>query len=175
MRQILISFFLLTGFCSISFAQLTLEDCRQKARENYPLIKRYNLIEQAKEYDLSNANKGYLPRFQVNAKATYQSDVVKISVPLPGITFPSPTKDQYQAVIEANQLIWDGGIIHSQKKISQAQSEMETKQLEVALYALDERVDHLFFGILLFDAQLEQNRILQEVIEIPQMAVVVKL
>jgi outer membrane protein TolC len=162
MRQILILIFLLTSFGSISFAQLTIEDCRRKARENYPLIKRYNLIEQAKEYDLSNANKGYLPKIQVNAKATYQSDVVKVSVPLPGVEIPSPTKDQYQAVIEANQVIWDGGIIHSQKKISRAYSEVETKQLEIDLFALDERVDGLFFGILLFDTQLEQNHILRE-------------
>jgi outer membrane protein TolC len=143
-------------------AQLTIDACREKAHENYPVIRRYDLIEKSKEYDLSNAAKGYLPQFQVNARATYQSEVTSVPISLPGINIPKPDKAQYQAVIEGNQVLWDGGMIRSQKKITEARSEVETKQLDVELYALDERIDHLFFGILLFDAQLEQNEILRE-------------
>ena len=146
-------------------AQLTIDQCQEKARENYPLIKRYSLIEQSKDYNLSNASKGYLPQVQVNARATYQSDVVTVPVNLPGVQIPAPTKDQYQATVDVAQLLWDGGMIRSQKKIAQASAEVENRQLEVELYAIEDRINQLFFGILLFDTRLEQNRIFREELE----------
>lgn len=149
----------------LAHAQLTIDQCQEKARENYPLIKRYSLIEQSKDYNLSNASKGYLPQVQVNARATYQSDVVTVPVNLPGVQIPTPTKDQYQATVDVAQLLWDGGMIRSQKKIAQASAEVENRQLEVELYAIEDRINQLFFGILLFDARLEQNRIFKEELE----------
>ena len=162
MKHFFTLFIFLTAIYLTVTAQLSIDNCLEKAQGNYPLIKRYGLIEQSKEYNLSNAAKGYLPQIQINARATYQSDVVTIPISMPGIHIPTLRKDQYQAVVEVNQLIWDGGIIRSQRKITKAGYEMEIKQLEVDLYALNERVHQLFFGILLFDAQLEQNRILQD-------------
>lgn len=155
-------FFLL--WCLLLYPQqatLTLEECHAKAKENYPLINRYGLIEQTTEYNLSNAGKGYLPQFSLSAKATWQTDVT--SVPLPNV--PSLSKDQYQAIVELNQVIWDGGIIRSQKQISKAMAEVEKQQLHVDIYTLEERINNLFFGILLLDAQLQQNKLLHEDLE----------
>ena len=78
-----------------------------------------------------------------------------------GKAISSVSKDQYQAVVEANQLIWDGGVIASQKKLTKASTEIEKKKLDVDLYALNERVEQLYFGILLIDEQLKQNAILK--------------
>lgn len=58
-------------------AQLSLEECRRQARDNYPLIRQYGLIEQAAQYDVANAAKAYLPQVSLSAKASYQSDVTK--------------------------------------------------------------------------------------------------
>jgi len=164
MERIFCLFILLSGYLS-AHAQLTLDDCQKKARENYPVIKRYDLIEQSKQYNLSNAAKGYLPQLQVNARATYQSDVVTIPIQLPGLTIPVMPKDQYQAVVDLSQVIWDGGMIRSQKQVIQAGSDVENRQLEVEMYALEDRVNQMYFGILLFDARLEQNRIFREELE----------
>ena len=128
MKSILCLLILMSWYFS-AHAQLTLDDCLKKARENYPIIKRYDLIERSKQYNLSNAAKGYLPQLQVNAKATYQSDVVSLPLQLPGITIPSLPKDQYQAVVDLSQVVWDGGMIHSQKQVIQANSEIENRQL----------------------------------------------
>jgi len=164
MKRIIFLLILIGGYLS-AHAQLTLDDCQKKARENYPIIKRYDLIERSKQYNLSNAAKAYLPQLQVNAKATYQSEVVTIPIQLPGISIPKIPKDQYQAVVDLNQVIWDGGAIHSQKQVVKANSEVETKQLEVDMYALEDRVNQIYFGILLFDNRLEQNRIFMEDLE----------
>ncbi len=147
---------------SIAYGQLSIDSCQIKARKNYPLIKRYDLIERAKAYNLSNACKGHLPQISMTARISYQSEVTKIPVNLPGIDIEGLSKDQYLATVDVTQAIWDGGTIRSQKKITVAGSEMEQRQLEVDLYAIEEQVNQLFFGILLLDAQLRQNEILQE-------------
>lgn len=59
-------------------AQLTLDECQRGAQANYPLVRQYGLIEKAREYDLSNAGKGYLPQFSLSGKATYQSDITEL-------------------------------------------------------------------------------------------------
>lgn len=165
MKRLIILFILAAGLYSEAFPRLTIEECQEKARNNYPLIKKYDLIERAKNYNLSNARKAWLPQLQVNVKATYQSDVVKIPVQFTGLDIPALRKDQYMAVAEVNQLLWDGGIVRLQRRIVEKSSEVEKKQLEVELYTVEERVNNLFFGILMFDVQLELNRLLAEELE----------
>jgi outer membrane protein TolC len=148
-----------------AFPQLTIEECQEKARNNYPLIKKYSLIEQLKDYNLSNAQKAYFPQLQVNAKAAYQSSVVELPIKMPGLDIPALHKDQYMAAAEANQLLWDGNVVRSQKQIIEANSEVEKKQLEVELYAIEEQVNRLFFGILSFDTRLKQNQALADELE----------
>lgn len=72
----------------------------KKAQANYPQVKQYGLIEQSKEFNLSNANKGYLPQVSLSAKATYQSAVTKLPITLPNVTIEGLNKDQYQSVVE---------------------------------------------------------------------------
>jgi outer membrane protein TolC len=162
MRQLIIALatvFLLPA--TAAYPQLTLDHCREKARANYPLIKQYGLIEKSATYNLSNAGKGYLPQVTLTAKATYQSETTEIPINIPGIPSFAMSKDQYQAITEVNQLIWDGGAIRSQKKIIQQSAEVEKQNLEVALYTLNERINQLFFGILVIQEQLRQNDLLR--------------
>ena len=143
-------------------AQLSLEDCRQKAQDNFPAIRKYQLIKKSEAYNLSNAAKAWLPQVQLNVRASYQSAVTEIPIELPGLDIPKLKQDQYVATLEASQVIWDGGAIRSQQKITKAVSEVERQQLETELYAVNERVNQLFFGILLCDEQQKQNQLLME-------------
>lgn len=145
-----------------AYGQLTVEVCQEMAKSNYPLVRQYGLIEQTREYSVANAAKGYLPRFSLSAKATYQSEVTKVPFSLPGITVEGLNLDQYQVVAEVNQTVWDGGHIRSQKELAKAAAEVGTQQLNVDLYALNDRVNELFFGILLLAEQLKQNVLLYE-------------
>jgi outer membrane protein TolC len=140
--------------------QLTLDSCYILARQNYPLIRQYGLINRSGEYSVANAAKGYLPQLTFSGQATYQSDVVHI--PLPGNALPELAKDQYKVQAEVDQVIYDGGGIKSEKQLDRANTAVQQQQLEVNLYALKDRVSQLFFGILLADAQLQQNTLLRE-------------
>lgn len=141
------------------YAQLSIEDCYEKAQANYPLIKQYGLIDKSKEYNLSNASKGYLPQIQFSAKASYQSKVTEIPIDIPGVKGLS--KDQYGMTVDINQNIWDGGDIKARKENIRTQSDVNKKNVEVTLYAIRDRVNQLFFGILLYDEMLKQNDLYQ--------------
>ena len=162
-RMILLwSFLVVTSWM---YGQVTLEECRRKTQDNYPLVRQYSLIEKTKEYNLNNASKGNLPQFSLSAKASYQSDATELPVKIPGIDIKGLPKDQYQVMLELKQNIWDGGEIHSKKEMVLASSDVEREKLNVDMYALNERVDQIFFGILSLDEQLIQNRLLQEDLE----------
>ena len=159
---ILTTFLLGISPICLNAQELTLEECQQQARAHYPLIKRYGLIEKTKEYNISNAGKGYLPQVSLSAKASYQSDVTEIPVDLPGIDIRGIRKDQYQAMLQLDQVVWDGGNIRARKEVTRATSEVDKQKLEVDMYAINERENQLFFGILLLKEQLKQNQLMQE-------------
>lgn len=141
---------------------IDLESCQSKARINYPLIKQYGLIEQSARFNVENASKGYLPQLTLSARGSYQSQVTELPIKIPGMNIPGLSKDQYQAVLEANQLLWDGGAIAAQKRVTIAGYEVEQQKLEVDLFGLRERVNQLFFGILMLNEQIKQNQILKD-------------
>ena len=162
MKRMVFSFSFLLFVSGIN-AQITLEECQRKTQENYPLVHQYGLVEKTKEYNLENAAKGYLPQFALSAKASYQSEVTEIPVKLPGVDLKGVPK--YQVMLELQQKIWDGGGIRMQKKQTTAEAEIEKEKLNVDMYALNSRVNDLYFGILLLDEQLKQNALLQDELE----------
>ena len=139
------------------FGQLTISDCIEKAKTNYPMVKQYGLIETSKNYDLSNAAKSNLPQLSLSAKATIQTEVAGVPISVPGINIPSINKDQYQVVAEVTQKIWDGGSAKSLKKEIESAGEVEHAQYETDMYVLDKRISDLFFGILIIEEQLKLN------------------
>ena len=153
------SFFTVICFYSgVTYSQITLEECQEKARENFPLIKQYELIEQSKEYTLSNANKAFLP----------QLDVTIIGGVIEGLPSFDPTGTESSSanlkmisIVQLNQAIWDGGITKANKGIIEASSEIEKADLEVSLYSLEDRVNNMFFGILLIEQQIQLLEILK--------------
>lgn len=76
-------------------------------------------------------------------------------------------KDQYQVMLEVSQNIWDGGDIRSKKQLTRATSEIDRGKQEVDMYALNDRVNQLYFGILLLDEQLRQNQLCRKTWDAP--------
>lgn len=164
-------FFVIILLCSVSSGSalygqkvetLSVENAYMLARKNYPLIKQRDLITKTKDFTISTAAKGYLPSFSVKSQATYQSTVTDFPFEVPGIHIPQFNKDQYKMYAEADQLIYDGGVIKNKKESAIANEALEQQNLEVQLYALYEKVNQLFFGALLMEEQLNQNLLLQQ-------------
>jgi len=132
-------------------AQLNINECYELARLNYPLIKQMGIIEQSTHFTVANANKGYLPQVILSAKATYQSEVIELPFNIPN--YEGPTNDQYQATLDINQIVYDGGTIAAVKTISNAAAEADKSKVESDLYAIKDRINQLYFGILLLKEQ----------------------
>lgn len=151
-------------------AQVTLEQCHKLARENYPLIKQYALIEQSSEYTLSNLTHSWLPQVNLSAQATYQNetpsfpDKMKAMLSTSGLEMKGLARDQYRVQLDVSQKIFDGGKTSSEKALSQAQDLEQKAQTDVDLYALNKRVNDLYFGILLMDDRIEQTSMTLEML-----------
>lgn len=168
MRKILlatIAFAMSAGIFAAS--AITLDECQQLAADNYPLLKRYDLIRATTDYTVSNAAKGYLPQVSVGAQASLQSDVMALPDELTAMLAASGAevkglkKDQYRVSVDVNQVIYDGGNIKAAKQVAQAEGEVRSRRNEVDIYALRDRVNNLYFGILITDEQLGLNREMQ--------------
>lgn len=140
--------------------QLSIDSCYSMAIQNYPLIKKQDLISQSSRYSIENAAKLYLPQLTVNGQATYQSQTISFSdaLPsLPGMSFPVIDKDQYKIQAELSQILYDGGITKNQKAMIRANEQAQQQSIAVSLHTLRDRVTQIYFSILLLDEQLKQN------------------
>ncbi|MBK6290409.1 MAG: TolC family protein [Ignavibacteria bacterium] len=140
-------------------ADLTLDTCLKRARVNYPLSKQSDLIARSESYSIDNAYRGYLPQLYIVGHASYQSEVTEVPVRIPGFSFEPLSKDQYRIHAELNQMIYDGGSMGKQSTIASANAAVSKEQLEVELNKLRDRVQNLYFGILLLSEQIEQIRL----------------
>jgi outer membrane protein TolC len=154
-KMILLGLIAATTGC---YAQLTLQECRQKAHDNYPLIKQYDLVERLREYNIANASVANLPQVSVTGMATYHTDMLKGNM-----ASAIDTKSYlYGGMLQVSQNVYDGGAVSSSKRITKADANVSNEQLNVSMYEVNSRVDQMFFGTLLLDEQIKQNKLLQE-------------
>lgn len=148
----------------------TLDECQQAAERNYPLIRQYDLIAQTTDLTVSNIGKAWLPQVSATAQATYQSDVMswpdqmQTMLNQMGLDVKGLKKDQYRVGIDVNQTVFDGGRTRSQQEVARRQGNVQAAQAEVDLYAVRQRVNEMYFGLLLMDDQIKLNKDLQELL-----------
>lgn len=146
------------------FAQVALEECVTLAQENYPLIRKYGLLAQVEEIDLSEINKSWLPQVSLYGQGTAQNETPSLPESLArvidqaGMDMKGVDEWQYKAGVDIRQNVWDGGESKAQKNTARAERAERQAALDVQLYAVRERVEDLFFAILLLDEQMAQTR-----------------
>jgi outer membrane protein TolC len=152
-----------TAQLSTATSLLTIEKAWMLAEKNYPQTAERQLLQRSRDYSIANAAKGWLPQLNFSGQATLQSDVTNLpfKIPIAGFSLPTYSKDQYKIYGEVDQTIYDGGLIRNQRQSAQVDEQIREKNLDVELYALRDRINQLFFGILLLDQQLRLNGLLQ--------------
>ncbi|MBQ7279320.1 MAG: TolC family protein [Bacteroidales bacterium] len=159
MRTIIL--FVLSLLPFVAMSQTTLDDCLRKAREHYPEVASYGLAERSGEYSMANAARGWQPRVVLSAQATWQTAVASFPeyltqmLALQGIDMPGIAQDQYRLALDVSQMVWDGGVSRATQEVARRQTEVERGTTDVSLYAIEERVEELYFGLLMLDEQHE--------------------
>ena len=167
MKQTLLFLSLLVYASTFVTAQ-TLEECQQAAERNYPLIAQYDLIQKTTDLTVANIQKGWLPQMSASAQATYQSDVtawpdaMKGLMQQMGLNMQGLKKDQYRVGIDVQQTVFDGHAIKTQKAVALEQGKVQAAQNEVNIYNVRQRVNEMYFSLLLLDKQIQLNRDLQQ-------------
>lgn len=146
---------------SLSTQAITLKESLQMAHDNYPAIRQYQLIEQTRDFTLENASKGWLPQVSTSAGAYAFTDPIKSNEQIArmGIDFKNYMAN---ASVTIRQNLYDGGEMAAQKEVTSAQSEVQKHQLHVSMYGINERVQQIYFSILLLDEQIVLNELHQK-------------
>ena len=145
----------------IAVHALSLNEARSMACDNYPAIRQYRMIEQSRDFTLDNVMKGWLPQVSISVGAYGFTDILRSDQRMEQIGMDM-NNFMANASVMIKQSVYDGGQIAARKKVVWAESQVQKQHLDVSMYAINEQVDQLFFGILLLDEQLEQNALLQK-------------
>ncbi len=146
MKRLILIFISIATFSSYAQQRVSLQECYSLVTQNYPLAKQTQLLETQHQLDAEAIATAKLPQLNLDAQATYQSDVIE--VPIPNSNIEPLNKDQYRATLSANQLIYNGGLTDASLKVKSAQLKTKQKQIEVSLYQLKQQINQLYFSIL---------------------------
>lgn len=144
--------------------QYTLDSCYVLARDNYPMMKQYGIIQKLGELSVRDALSSYIPQITLGGEAAYYSDVVAFPEKIEalfsqfaGMDFEGLRHDQYKVLLDINQNLWDGGYSGAKKAAAIAEAEVSAMKTATELYGLKSRVTEVYFGILATGAMIEQN------------------
>ncbi len=148
----------------------SLEDCQALAEQNYPLIKRYDLISQSTDYNLNNVSKNWLPQITAYAQASLQNkvtewpDAFKSMLQQMGTDMEGLKKYKAQLGIDINQTLYDGGQTRLQKQVVQQEGEIKKAETESDIYKIRQQINELYFSALLIEDRLKLNDDLQKLL-----------
>ncbi|MCG2460018.1 TolC family protein [Flavobacteriaceae bacterium F89] len=149
MKRILILLIILLPNITAAQETITLDECFDLVAKNYPLAKQSVLLDERSRLDIEAINKGKLPKLDVNAQASYQSDVTMVPIVIPGETIEPPNNDQYRATLDVSQLVYNGGLTDASAKVAEAKGKVSQQEVEVNLYGLKNQVNQLYLSVLL--------------------------
>lgn len=142
--------------------ELTIDECVNLARENYPAVAQYGLLDKVKQLNLSNVSKMWLPQGSMSAHVTWQNDVAALPELLTnmlsqqGVDYPGLDKTQYRIGLDVAQQIWDGGKTKANKESIVTGNAVEQTAIDLQLYDVEGRVEEIYFTMLLLNERISQ-------------------
>ena len=165
MKRLLFFIVIFLTILPVRSQEITLAACQEQARANFPLTRQQGLIDQVTKNTIEALMAQYFPQFRLSGQASYQSDVTKIDLNMPDgfpkIDIPTPEKDQYKLYLDVSQTIFGGGSLGVQQQFTKAEAEVNKQRIEVKLYKLRDKINQVYYGILLADEQQKQTDILK--------------
>jgi outer membrane protein TolC len=132
---------------------VSLWQCLIASQKNAVINPQFQVIEDITDLKIANANATNLPSLSAYGKAWYQSDAITV----PAMNGPGLEIDrfQYNAGLETDQKLFDGGMAKRSKELELANREAELGRIESEKYQLNNQVSDLFFQIILLEKSLE--------------------
>jgi len=155
----------LAGTIGAQETPVSLQQCYRLALQNHPLSAQNALLEQTSQLQQKIWDENNLPQLNLNGQATYQSAVTELPIKIPGVNSPDIPKDQFKVTLDASQVIYGGGTISNQKLVEQSSLAISKQGTESDLYKIKERINLVYFNILLTNYTLDVLKINKEELE----------
>lgn len=143
-------------------AAVTLQECLKAAEARFPQNQQKELLRRS--FDLADKNLAiaFLPQMDLSAQASWQSAVTKLPIELPNLNIPTVPKDQYKATLNVNQMVYDGGRTRAVRDMKATELVADQQQVDVDLFQVREKVNDVFFGILMVAENLDQVGVMKK-------------
>jgi outer membrane protein TolC len=156
MKRLTIILLFITNIAFAQTQKVQLSDCYESMLTNYPLVQQSDIYAQSSELNIKNLKTKWLPNAELNAQATYQSDVIDVEISVASYKFGfAGDKDQYKASIDINQLIYDWGRIKSAKQVEKANLKVNQQNTQVELNKIKEQINRFYFAVLILERNEE--------------------
>jgi outer membrane protein TolC len=144
-------------FCIIatpSYSQsVTLEQLIDAALQHHSYTNKLASEDQLRSIKADGIRANLLPDISVNAFVGYQSLVPEFPLQMPGIPSPSFPKDRYQASLDINQMIYDGGLTRQREKLLEIETFMARTRIMADRFPIQQQVVDAWFGLELVAVQ----------------------
>ncbi|MFZ4463988.1 MAG: TolC family protein [Bacteroidales bacterium] len=149
----LLLFLFLTGWVNAQeYKHLySLKQLTDSALMHYPLSGQKLIYDEQTGITQQNLESSFLPSVQLSGQATYQSDVTKLSIPIPGFSAPEMAQDWYKLNLDISQMIYDGGNLKNQRAVEEASYKTQINSVLQQEYHFRETIAKLYFRALLFE------------------------
>jgi len=136
---------------------VTLKQCYEWTVLNAPTFSQISKYEHLSDIKQLEAIWNYLPKFELNAKATYQDPVITVEQQdgTPLSLFPVFPHDNYQLTFDLTMPIYDGGITSNTKKYNKLTSDLDIVKTEITLFQLKEHISKVYLSIFFTDENIE--------------------
>ena len=114
-----------------------------------PRVGQLDLLRSATDLRIAAIASERLPQIGINAWASHQSDVTRVSIDLPGTTLPTPARNRWQSTVDVEQLLYDGGDNARRRELERARHAESAAGVQVVLYGLRSEVNAAFFSAFL--------------------------
>lgn len=131
------------------------------------------LLENQYQLKIKNAGVGWYPSLDMNGSYTWQSEVVELGevIPVPGFDIPVMPHYNYKLTLDIRQTIYDGGLAKSQKAVENSNYSLGQQQIDVELYTLKDRVNIIYFYLLILQKQEEMASLMLDELKQKRMIV----
>jgi outer membrane protein TolC len=151
---------LVCSFQANAQSVISLDVLYDALKSHHPAHNLYDLQKSINDQQKKINKESHLPQANVTGQATWQSEVTKIPFSFPGIDIPTPPKDQYRAVLELSQSLYDGGTSKSMLKQIEEQGNLDLANTDLTIYSMKENICKAYYGAITADLAVDQLNLL---------------
>ena len=139
----------------VMLAATTLTQCLQAAEDNYAAKPNQKIFEQIQDITTRSLHSKWYPQFNLTANYTGKSESTQIGLgTLPfEVSFPEQEKTSYEIALNLQQVLYDGGTISRNLKLSDLRTESSILEVEAGMLQRRTQVTSLYYRMLLAQRQ----------------------